>query len=82
MVGLRQEQRENNIKSTIISPGAVQTALYKTISDKTVAYALHEAQKEWGLLAEDIAQAVAYLIDTPDRVSVSDMIIRQTKQPI
>ena len=80
MEGLRQEQLENNIKSTIISPGAVQTELYNTISDKKVALELHESQKEWGLSAEDIAQAVAYVINTPERVSVSDRIIRPTKQ--
>lgn len=82
MEGLRQEQRENNIKSTIISPGAVQTELYKTISDKKVADELHEAQKEWGLTAEDIATAVVFAIDTPDRMSISDMIVRPTAQGI
>lgn len=82
MEGLRQEQRDNNIKSTIISPGAVQTELYKTIRDQKAAEELHKAQQEWGLSAEDIAQAVAYVIDTPDRVSVSDMIIRPTKQVV
>lgn len=82
MEGLRQEQRENNIKSTIISPGAVLTELYTTINDKEVSAALHQAQSEWGLAAEDIAQAVAYVIDTPDRVSVSDMIIRPTAQEV
>ncbi|MDE4085204.1 SDR family oxidoreductase [Planococcus maritimus] len=82
MEGLRQEQRENNIKSTIISPGAVLTELYTTINDKEASAALHQAQSEWGLAAEDIAQAVAYVIDTPDRVSVSDMIIRPTAQEV
>ncbi|ALS75764.1 oxidoreductase [Planococcus rifietoensis] len=82
MEGLRQEQRENNIKSTIISPGAVLTELYTTINDKEASVALHQAQSEWGLAAEDIAQAVAYVIDTPDRVSVSDMIIRPTAQEV
>ena len=82
MEGLRQEQRENNIKSTIISPGAVQTELYKTISDKKVADELHEAQKEWGLTAEDIATAVVFAIDTPDRMAISDMIVRPTAQGI
>lgn len=82
MEGLRQEQRENNVKSTIISPGAVQTELYHTISDKQAAKALHEAQKEWGLTSEDVAAAVLYAIDTPDRVSISNLIIRPTKQQV
>ncbi|TCI71101.1 SDR family oxidoreductase [Exiguobacterium sp. SH0S7] len=82
MEGLRQEQRENNVKSTIISPGAVQTELYNTISDKKAAQALHEAQVEWGLTSEDVAEAVVYAIDTPDRVSISDLVIRPTKQQV
>lgn len=82
MEGLRQEQRGNNIKSTIISPGAVQTELYQTINNKKVAKELHAAQKEWGLTSEDIAEAVIYAIDTAEHVSVSEMIIRPTKQEI
>lgn len=82
MEGLRQEQRENHIKSTIISPGAVETELYKTISDKKVSEELHKAQKEWGLSPEDIASAVVFAIDTPDRMMVSDMIVRPTTQEI
>lgn len=82
MEGLRQEQRQNNIKSTIISPGAVATELYTTISNKKVATELHEAQKEWGLTSEDIASSVLFAIDTPDRMAISDMIIRPTAQPI
>ena len=82
MEGLRQEQRENNIKSTIISPGAVATELYKTIHDKQVADELHQAQKEWGLTSEDIASAVVFAMDTPDRMSVSNMIVRPTTQLI
>lgn len=34
------------------------------------------------LTAEDIAAAVAYAIETPDRMSVSEIIIRPTKQAI
>ena len=80
MEGLRQEHREDGIKSTIISPGAVATELYKTISDKEAGEALYKHQLESGLKAEDIATAVAYVIDTPDRMSVNDMIIRPILQ--
>lgn len=82
MEGLRQEQRENQIKSTIISPGAVQTELYTTIKDQAVGESLRQAQQEWGLTSEDVAQAVLYAIDTPDRVSISNLIIRPTQQHV
>ncbi|HDV0872045.1 TPA: SDR family oxidoreductase [Enterococcus faecalis] len=82
MEGLRQEQRENNIKSTIISPGAVQTELYQTISKRVVAETLHLEQLSWVLKAEDIAQAVVFAIDTPDRMSISEMVVRPTTQTI
>lgn len=82
MEGVRQEQRENNIKSTIISPGAVATELYKTINNKEVSEAVHQDQLESGLTSEDIASAVVFAVDTPDRMSVSDMIVRPTSQPV
>ncbi len=39
-------------------------------------------KKEWGLTSEDIASAVAFAIETPDRMSVSNMIIRPTTQEV
>lgn len=84
MEGLRQEERENNIRSTIISPGAVSTELYTTI--KTAE------DREWvknlmdteglALKSSDIADAVAYAISTPETVAVSEILIRPTKQVI
>lgn len=82
MEGLRQEHREDMIKSTIISPGAAATELYKTISDKAAGEALYKDQLASGLMAEDIAAAVAFVIDTPERMSVNDMIIRPTTQKV
>ena len=32
--------------------------------------------------AEDIAQAVVFAIDTPDRMSISEMVVRPTTQTI
>jgi NADP-dependent 3-hydroxy acid dehydrogenase YdfG len=84
MEGLRQEERENNIRSTIISPGLVDTELYTTVNDP--------ANREWlknnakiegvGLKPSDIADAVAYAISTPETVAVSEIMIRPTKQVI
>lgn len=82
MEGLRQEERENNIRSTIISPGLVNTELYKTIRDPQVGETLRKASEipGIGLTPEQIADAVAYAISTPDTVAVSEIIIRPTNQ--
>ncbi len=82
MEGLRQEERENNIRSTIISPGLVSTELYKTISDPQARETLRKAAQipGVGLTPDQIADAVAYAIGTPDTVAVSEIIIRPTNQ--
>lgn len=84
MEGLRQEQRENNIKSTIVSPGAVRTELYTTINDKDASEQLRQKQSQegFGLTSEDIAESVVFAIETPDHMSVSEIIIRPTKQVV
>jgi NADP-dependent 3-hydroxy acid dehydrogenase YdfG len=43
---------------------------------------VRKAQIEWGLTSEDIATAVVFAIDTPDRMSISDMIVRPTTQAV
>ncbi|MPN01513.1 putative oxidoreductase [bioreactor metagenome] len=82
MEGLRQEERENNIRSTIISPGLVNTELYKTISDAQAGETLRKASEipGIGLTPEQIADAVAYAVGTPDTVAVSEIMIRPTNQ--
>jgi NADP-dependent 3-hydroxy acid dehydrogenase YdfG len=86
MEGLRQEERENNIRSTIISPGAVSTELYTTINDpesrEWVKNLMSKGAEGLSLKSSDIADAVAYAISTPDTVAVSEILIRPTKQVI
>ncbi|MCB1742224.1 MAG: SDR family oxidoreductase [Gammaproteobacteria bacterium] len=84
MEGLRQEERENNIRSTIISPGLVNTELYRTIGDKVAGEALRDAAQTpgVGLSPDDIADAVAYAMGTPHTVAVSEVVIRPTNQII
>ncbi|MED4040973.1 SDR family oxidoreductase [Niallia taxi] len=80
MEGLRQEQRVNNIKSTLITPGMVETELYTTINNKETSEQLKNNQKEFGLKAKDIAEAVLFVINTPNSVSINEMIVRPTSQ--
>ena len=84
MEGLRQKKRENNIRSTIISPGAVTTELYRTINTpeerEWVKELMSKGEEGFSLKASDIADAVAYAISTPETVAVSEILIRPTKQ--
>ncbi|MEI2464406.1 SDR family oxidoreductase [Niallia taxi] len=80
MEGLRQEERHNNIRSTLISPGTVDTELHTTINDIERRNWVENLQRTNGLQASDVAEAVAYAISTPETVAVSEIIIRPTKQ--
>nr|WP_125713518.1 SDR family oxidoreductase [Agrilactobacillus yilanensis] len=83
MDGLRQEEAENNIKTTMISPGSTGTELFNTINNQTEKKNAEDFFKEIdGLQPEQIATAVAYAVDTSDNMSVSDILIRPTKQSI
>jgi len=84
MEGLRQEERENNIRSTIISPGLVDTELYTTVNDPENRERLKNNAKieGVGLKSSDVADAVAYAISTPETVAISEILIRPTKQVV
>ncbi|RNA61026.1 SDR family NAD(P)-dependent oxidoreductase [Chryseobacterium nematophagum] len=78
--GMRIELTEFGIKITNIQPGAVETdfSLVRFKGDNERAesvYAGYEALK-----AEDIADAIAYCINAPQHVCVSDMTIYPTAQ--
>lgn len=87
MEGLREEERKNGIKTTVIAPGSVKTELFNSINNKEVRESLKEAQKQPGaemmaLEPEEIAQAVAFVIDTPKNMAVNEMVIRPTGQEV
>ncbi|MGQ2376533.1 SDR family oxidoreductase [Companilactobacillus zhachilii] len=87
MEGLRQEAHANNIKTTIIAPGSVKTELFNSINNKEVREGIVDAMKQPGaemmaLQPEEIAQAVAFAIDTPANMAVNEMVIRPTGQEV
>lgn len=87
MKSLRQEEYGNNIKTTVIAPGSVKTELFNSINNEAVKEGLEEAMKQPGaemaaLDADEIAQAVAFVIDTPANMAVNEMIIRPTGQVV
>ena len=78
--GIRLESN-GEIRSTNISPGAVDTELTNTISHEETAKNVNQL---YGVAidADAIARAIAYAIEQPGDVDVNEMIIRPTKQEL
>jgi len=79
--GLRQELLEDNIRVTIVEPGAVATELADHITDEDAKESLGGLLNLEILQAEDIANAIVYAVTQPGRVSVNEILIRPTQQP-
>ncbi|TYA98808.1 SDR family oxidoreductase [Lactobacillus sp. SL9-6] len=87
MEGLRQEEKQNGIRSTIISPGAVWTELVNTIGNATIEANIKQLMDSDGdrmlsLDPEDIANAVLFAIDQPKHVAISEVMVRPTGQEV
>jgi NADP-dependent 3-hydroxy acid dehydrogenase YdfG len=80
--GLRQELLEDNIRVTIVAPGAVDTELPDHITDEDARESLSGLMYLERLQAEDIASAIVYAVTQPARVSVNEILIRPTQQPV
>lgn len=87
MEGLRQEEKQNGIRSTIISPGAVRTELVNTIGNATIEANIKQLMDSDGdrmlsLDPEDIANAVLFAIDQPKHVAISEVMVRPTGKEV
>jgi len=87
MEGLRQEEKEHGIRSTIVSPGAVRTELVNTIGNTQIQAGISElmnADDRQGLALnpEDIANAVLFAIDQPKHVAISEVLVRPAQQEV
>lgn len=80
--GLRQEVKDYNIRTTILSPGAVKTELLDKISDETVKTANSDYVNEIGISADSYARIAAFVISQPEEVDVNEIIFRPTAQQL
>lgn len=78
--GLRREARPH-VRATIISPGAVESELAHTITDRETAEMV-EGFRSIAIPAEAIARAVAYAIAEPPDVGVNEVLVRPVAQEL
>mgnify|MGYP002716843977 FL=1 len=81
--GLRQEEAivGSNIRTTILSPGAIDTELTDHISDNDMKQDIDELYKN-AIKPDAIARAINYAINEPEESSVNEFIIRPSSQSL
>ncbi|HWJ92268.1 MAG TPA: SDR family oxidoreductase [Flavisolibacter sp.] len=78
--GLRQEVKQFNIRTTIISPGAVDTELPNSISEPDIAENMKKFYADIAIPADSFARAVAFAISQPEEVDINEILYRPTRQ--
>lgn len=80
--GLRQEVKPYNIRTTVISPGAVATELPQSVSEPDAAERVRKFYEQVAIPADSFARAVAYAMDQPDDVDINEILFRPTRQEL
>ena len=77
--GLRAEAPEG-VRTTIVSPGAVESELKLGSSDAEAAAGVKTFYQANQIPAESVARAIAYAIEQPPEVDVNEIVLRPTVQ--
>ncbi len=80
--GQRQEMVPHNIRTTIISPGAVKTELLDHISEADIQQSNRDYVDQVGVPAETLARLVAFAINEPEDVGINEILFRPTAQEL
>jgi NADP-dependent 3-hydroxy acid dehydrogenase YdfG len=80
--GLRVEVKPYNIRTTIISPGAVATELPSHITDETSAAGIQKFYEGYAIPADSFARAVAFSMSQPEDVDINEILFRPTRQEL
>lgn len=80
--GLRQEVKPYNIRTTVISPGAVATELPNNITDPEAGARVRAFYSQVAVPADSFARAVAFAISQPEDVDINEILYRPTRQEL
>lgn len=80
--GLRMEVKPYNIRTTVISPGAVASELPNSITEPDFLQGVKGFYEAHAIPADSFARAVAYVINEPDDVDVNEILFRPTRQEL
>lgn len=66
-----------NSRSTIISPGPVDTDLPSSVTDAAVAEQVRKIH-EMAISVETLAETIAFAINQPETVDINEIVVRPT----
>jgi NADP-dependent 3-hydroxy acid dehydrogenase YdfG len=77
---LRQEVKPYNIRTTVISPGAVATELPGSVTEPDVAENVDALYESVAVSADSFASMVLFAMSQPEDVDVNEILFRPTRQ--
>jgi NADP-dependent 3-hydroxy acid dehydrogenase YdfG len=80
--GLRQEVKPYNIRTTVISPGAVATELPDSVTDSDASKRIRTFYEQVAVPADSFARAVAFAMSQPEEVDINEILYRPTSQEL
>jgi NADP-dependent 3-hydroxy acid dehydrogenase YdfG len=76
---IRQELGGDNIRVSVVEPGATETEIASSVSDPKWAEMMKaHVSKDGAMKASDIADAIMFIVSLPRRANVSQILIRPT----
>jgi NADP-dependent 3-hydroxy acid dehydrogenase YdfG len=80
--GLRQEVKPYNIRTTIISPGAVATELPNSITQAETSSSIQAYYESNAIPADSFARTVVFAMSQPENVDINEILFRPTCQDL
>jgi len=77
---LRQEVAGRHVRVSLVEPGAVATELMSHVREEVREHARQRFAGVERLEAEDIADAIAYVVTRRRRVAINELLVRPTEQ--
>ncbi|THF83919.1 SDR family NAD(P)-dependent oxidoreductase [Deinococcus sp. KSM4-11] len=78
--GLRQEVAGRFVRVSVVEPGAVETELPTHLRPEVLATMQRRFRNIERLQADDIADAVTYIVTRPRHVAINELLVRPTEQ--
>lgn len=79
---LRQEVTKRHVRVSLVEPGAVDTELVSHNRDQVRAVLATRFADMERLAAQDISDAVSYIVTRPRHVAINELLIRPTEQVV